>query len=335
VRWEAFSTEAEARERLRGELGMSMVLFGPDGVPACFSCVRSDDGAIILAAHGNNGETPDRDHVAEAVRAGDAPFVPPDRPPVVQWVLKRTMEASFTRRTVSFISSFPLPDTSLCYFDVAQHPGVRGFVAVTIDDAPCRFGQASSKVSDVGSLLKMYGARATFMVIGSFLEAHEADMVDLLRDGHELANHGMLDRAYHLDDAADFARAVDECSTRICRLQRAAGLDEGVRWFRAPHAKYTRSMESVLASRGLTNVMCDSYASCPVVQDGEYIGKFLAERARHGSIIVIHMPEHGFREWCLVGLRHLLAGLHKRGMQSVTVGELVGKAEGSACSDTE
>ena len=41
--------------------------------------------------------------------------------------------------------------------------------------------------------------------------------------------------------------------------------------------------------------MCDTYACCPVIQDGDFIGKFLAKQAEHGSIIVIHMPEHGFR----------------------------------------
>ena len=55
-------------------------------------------------------------------------------------------------------------------------------------------------------------------------------------------------------------------------------------------------MSEVLKDRRLTNVMCDTYACCPVIQDGDFIGSFLGKQAEHGSIIVIHMPEHGFRE---------------------------------------
>merc|ERR1712107_927423 len=86
--------------------------------------------------------------------------------------------------------------------------------------------------------------------------------------------------------------------------------------------KYTQAMEDVLTSRDLTNVMCDTYASCPVVQDGEFIGRFLAGRAQSGSIILLHTPERGLREWCFVGLELLLQGLAAKGLQVLTVGEL-------------
>ena len=86
--------------------------------------------------------------------------------------------------------------------------------------------------------------------------------------------------------------------------------------------------------------MCDTYACCPVIQDGDFIGKFLGQQAEHGSIIVIHMPEHGFRasgrlrlkafeaqEWCLRGIQELLAHLKSRGLKAVTVGHLAQLAE--------
>lgn len=33
---------------------------------------------------------------------------------------------------------------SLCYFDVDEHPGVKNYVALTIDDVPCRLGPKNS-----------------------------------------------------------------------------------------------------------------------------------------------------------------------------------------------
>jgi len=223
-----------------------------------------------------------------------------------------------------------LRNTSLCFYDVARYPVVQGHVALTIDDAPCRFARSNSRVKDVKDLLHEFGAKATFMLVGRFVDGHEEDLVELLKDGHEFGNHGMLDRAYHEDSNEEFAEAVDRCNGKINALQRLAGTEESVSWFRSPHGKYTVEMEGILKERGLTNVMTDTYASCPVVQDGEFIGNFLARNASHGSILLIHMPELGLREWCLEGLRILLEGLKRRNLKPITVGELAGLVESVA-----
>ena len=96
-------------------------------------------------------------------------------------------------------------------------------------------------MTDVLGLLHEFGAQATFMLIGKYAAGHEDDLVELLKGEHELGNHGMLDRPYHDASIEEFGRAVDECTERIRELQRAAGVSEGVRWFRAPHGKYTRN----------------------------------------------------------------------------------------------
>eukprot|EP00931_Biecheleriopsis_adriatica_P058465 TRINITY_DN34812_c0_g1_i1.p1 TRINITY_DN34812_c0_g1~~TRINITY_DN34812_c0_g1_i1.p1 ORF type:complete len:417 (-),score=71.95 TRINITY_DN34812_c0_g1_i1:79-1269(-) len=321
VHWQASPLEEEVRSLFAESRGASKVLFSNDGVPVEFSLVHGVDAAVILQAY-KTGATPAWEAAAESVSRGDEPYVPPHRSPVVQRLLQGAMQAAFNRKTVTFFSAQPLRNTSLCYFDIARHRSVRNYVALTFDDAPCRLGQANSRVPEVLAMLRAYDAHATFMMIGKYAAQHEEDLVDLLRSGHELGNHGMLDRSYHKDSLEEFAGAVDECNACIYDLQLKAGVTPAVRWFRAPHGKYNRTMESVLRTRGLTNVMCDTYASCPIVQDGEFIGSFLARRARHGSILLLHMPERGFRDWCLDGLRHLLEGLRARGLQAVTVSEL-------------
>lgn len=261
---------------------------------------------------------------------GEAPFLPPDRSVVWRGTLKMIWRMVASRSAVSYFGSGPLRHRSLCYFDPKHCPGVRGYVAITIDDAPCRLGNQNSMVPEVRALLHEHGAKATFMVMGRFIDGNESDLVDLLRDGHELGNHGLVDRPYHRDRPADFAQAVEECSGSIRTLQRLAQVEEVVRWFRAPHGKYTGEMAEVLVRQGLTNVMCDTYACCPVIQDGEYIGRFLSQRATDGSILLIHMPERGFREWCFPGLQHLLEGLQQRGFKAVTLSELARRASHTA-----
>ena len=70
--------------------------------------------------------------------------------------------------------------------------------------------------------------------------------MSLLREGHELGNHGLVDKSYANDSREDFAAALDECSSKIVNLQRSAGLSETVRWFRAPHGKLSAAIRREL-----------------------------------------------------------------------------------------
>jgi len=245
----------------------------------------------------------------------------------VRQALCLACKAAFFRASVSFFGASPWKHDSICYYDASVFPEVKGYVALTIDDAPNRLGREASMLPEVMELLRKHDASATFMVMGKFVEGNEADLVDLLRDGHELGNHGMVDRPYHKDSNSSFSEAVEECSCRIRALQREAQVMEDVRWFRAPHGKYTSEMSATLQQKGLTNVMCDTYACCPVIQDSNFIGGLLAERANHGSIILIHMPEKGFRDWCFVAMQRLLEDLNQRGLRVVTVSELARRAD--------
>jgi peptidoglycan/xylan/chitin deacetylase (PgdA/CDA1 family) len=214
-----------------------------------------------------------------------------------------------------------------------------GYVALSFDDAPCRFNdRGHSQMENVLDLLDKYDAKATFMVISSFLEnSHEADMIRLLKEGHELANHGVRDEA--MDKMATsvdvFLEALDECNTKITDLQKKADVsDIGVKWFRAPQSRYTKTMEEGLVARDMHNVMCDAYAACPIVEDGPWIASALSKQIRNGSIALLHMPEKmGFREHCLEALELLLEDLcKKRNFKVVTVGELQKLADEVAAS---
>lgn len=280
-----------------------------------------------------------------------------------QFFVQKSVDWFFHQETVRFFACQPYrysPRTIYRYpstVNESNKEGVvatdkpSGYIALTIDDAPCRVDdRESSKLSKVLDLLDKHNAKATFMVIQDFLtSAHEPDLVQLLQQGHEMANHGVEDASmtskkdYPTPD--DFAKAVQNGNERIKELQELATLalkndeesnnmtsriQQGVKWFRAPHGQYTKLMEQGLEKLGMYNVMCDAYAADPVVEDGEWIAKSLSQQAKDGSIILIHMPERGFREYCLKALELLLDDLCiRRGFQVVTVSELerISKAE--------
>jgi len=321
-------SEAEAREAYR-KASQSKVLFSPEGIPLQCQSATSDMAGLgvasaILFRQGTHLDMP----IAELIAAGKAPFVPPDRSIFRQRAMSVLVGTFFSRSTVSYCACISHPNRSLSHFDVKEFPGVKGYVALTIDDAPCMLGPENSMLPEVRALMHAHQVSATFMLMGGVVRGHEHELIGLLHDGHEFGNHGMVDRPYDGDSAEAFAAAVDGCSAQIASLQRAAGVvEEGTRWFRAPHGKFSPVMEQIIGERGLTNVMCDTFASCPVIQDGEFIGRSLAKSAQDGSIILIHMPSKGAREWCDTGLRHLLEGLRTRGLRAVSLRELAQRAE--------
>jgi len=226
---------------------------------------------------------------------------------------------------------------SLCFYDPAQHPGVKGLLALTLDDAPCsRRDGDFAMVVEIRELLREYEAQATFFCCTDYVAGHEEAMHDLLRDGHEVANHCPADRSYAGEGEEAFEAALLQ-SEGVCDGLRAVvagqagtaclGADTAsevlaARWFRAPHGRMSAPMKKVLDKHGFTNVLTDCYGNDPWIRDADYLAQAMLDRASCGSIAVIHMPERGFREYNLRALRIFLAGLRQREIQVVTLSTL-------------
>eukprot|EP00928_Gymnodinium_smaydae_P026680 TRINITY_DN20879_c0_g1_i2.p1 TRINITY_DN20879_c0_g1~~TRINITY_DN20879_c0_g1_i2.p1 ORF type:complete len:480 (+),score=124.14 TRINITY_DN20879_c0_g1_i2:180-1442(+) len=217
---------------------------------------------------------------------------------------------------------------SLCCFDEARHPNVAGHVALTIDDCPGRLGRKATLLPELRRLFRRHDARATLFVMSDYVRGHESELAKLCADGCELQNHGADDRSYYWDSEADF---------EACVKQSEAILDHfGVparRWYRAPKGMLSSTMREVLGRRGYQNVMFDRYALDTEVGDSEWIAERLLEGVASGSVLLVHLPERGFREWCLEALARLLKGLDERGLRAVTVSELAALAESQVVDD--
>ena len=219
-----------------------------------------------------------------------------------------------------FIISKLYPKSTICFFDVEDSPGVKGAVAFTIDDAFCgEDNPGGTMLPEVLDLLREYQAKATFFVAGTHCDVASRERIpDLLAAGHELANHSREDRPYNKESRQDFLKDLNATAQTI----REMGA-EPAPWYRAPHAKFSRAMQEVLAEKGLTHVMVDCFANDTAIPDADFIAQFVLSSVRDGSIVLIHMPEKKMREWNLQAMRDTLAGIRARGFDVVTVSELV------------
>jgi len=216
---------------------------------------------------------------------------------------------------------YAFPD-SLCYFCAEATPGVKGYVALTIDDVPARFGVEASYVGEVRQLLKRFGATATFFVMSDFVKGHERELGGLVADGSELQNHAQRDRNYYWDSEADFEAALLESQTVLDSFGPPSR-----RWFRAPKGLQSTAMKEVLQRHGYLNVMFDRYALDTEISDPSWIADSLLNNIESGSVLLIHIPERGFREWNLRALELLLEGLRLRNLRAVSVSDLANLAD--------
>ncbi len=248
-----------------------------------------------------------------------APRVPADVSRTQLWIHKAALNAATlagSRRVLRRL----FPEPTRCYYDVRQHPGVRGRVALTLDDAfmSATAGANACMLDSVQRLLRDHHAHATFFAMLDGCRAVRDEAVaSLLEDGHELGNHLVSDRPYHQDSERDFEDALVRTQEALTRFQGHAPV-----WFRAPHGKLSATMARVLSRHGLTHAMMDCYGNDPFVPDSRFLAEIMLRQATHGSILLLHMPERGYREWNLDALRGLLDGLSRRGLEVVTLSEL-------------
>ena len=213
-----------------------------------------------------------------------------------------------------FMADMVFPDNVISYLDVEDK-----IVAFTIDDGFCGRDNPNGDMTDeVVELLKKYNAKATFFTSGSHCDYTSYETIkNLLENGHEIANHSMYDFPYNKYSKDQFKSDFDSTYNRLIKYT-----DNIPKWYRAPHAKISKTMENFLDEEGYMHIMCDGFANDTSIPDAKWISSFILRKIKNGSIILIHMPEKGFREWNFEAMDLTLKGLKEQGYKIVTFSEL-------------
>ena len=198
----------------------------------------------------------------------------------------------------------------------------RDRVALTFDDGPHPVHTRA-----VLDLLDAAGQRATFFVIGARADGQEPLLAEMVRRGHQLANHSWAHA--HSTPFLPPAALAAELERAQALLGRAATSGSGAsRWFRAPVGILSpRVVEAAKRARlqlvGWTATARDGIGSATV----EKATRRLQRALKPGAILVLHdAAERGDRAPIAPEvLRRLLPELRARGLRSVTLDELTAK----------
>jgi len=189
-------------------------------------------------------------------------------------------------------------------------------IALTIDDAP------SSHTRDILAALEASHAHATFFVIGAQVSGREDILRDIVRAGHELANHGMRDEPARELGAQELEAQIKRVEDMIAEAYRAEGKTPPVgdkRYYRPGSGFFSDHVRDAVKKAGHRIVLGSIYPHDAQVSWWRANARHVLGMLSPGGIIICHDR----RSWTVPMLKRVLPEMGKRGYKAVTITKLL------------
>jgi peptidoglycan-N-acetylglucosamine deacetylase len=210
------------------------------------------------------------------------------------------------------------PGSNLFYPTITHGPRDAKRVALTFDDGP-----APDMTPEVLDVLAEYGVRATFFVIGKTLAAQPVLARRMVDEGHVVANHSWQhSRLQNFYFSKWHAREIAHGIHAIAAVTGSAPSS----LYRPPVGLKSWALGRVAWQHGLILVAWSLHSHDTRLPNPECIAQRVLKKVRGGDIVLLHdghdLPG-GRRPFCAAALRLILQGLRERGLECVTVPELL------------
>ena len=217
------------------------------------------------------------------------------------------------------------PSSSALYPTISHGPRNRARVALTFDDGPDP--EVTPFILDG---LAQLGARATFFVIGRHLDRHHRIAERIVAEGHELGNHSWTHS--HLQNFYSARRHASDID-RADELIRQIARDARPTLYRPPIGFKSPALARTAHARSLTIVAWSVHSRDTLSHSPPATADRVLSRVRAGDIVLMHDGhdrEGAHRTIAARALPAVLRGLGDRGLQPVTVSELLGRSGNAA-----
>lgn len=199
---------------------------------------------------------------------------------------------------------------------VTHGPRDRPQIALSFDDGP-----SVPHTAEVLDILAAQDVTATFFLIGASIAKHPEAAQAIVDAGHEIGNHSYTHKRMVLRSPWFVARELAQTDAAI----RGLGY-EGPIHFRAPYGNKLFVLPAYLAWEGRLSVMWSLAGDDDLAlqMDSERLAAQVVSRAQPGDILLLH-PMYRTRVGTRTALPGILAGLKARGLEIVTVSQLLGR----------
>lgn len=181
-------------------------------------------------------------------------------------------------------------------------------IALTFDDVP----YDNDSIHDILEILSEFKVVATFFCLGSHADKYVNTVTKILRNGHEIENHGMYDRMA--------ARLSEEVFTKDIEQTDKILSEYGVqtKFYRPGCGLFTPFILKKCTEMGKKVVLGDVYPHDPQIRSSYINKKFIESKITNGSIIILHD-----RRWTPALLKELIPLLVKEGYQFCRLDQLL------------
>ena len=208
-------------------------------------------------------------------------------------------------------------------------------VALTIDDAPCPQdpGDCGTKLvlEAIAKHNQQYShlepAKATFFIISSHLSPDSQIIAEIMAQGHEIANHGVIDETHAWLTPQQFELQLKEAHDRLLELTGS----EGIRWYRPGRGFYNQTMLKAIANLtaednyDLQLVLASMipFDTFEITNHPRLTAMYTKQMVFPGAILVFHANSLKVAKNTAIALASILKDLRQRGYRIVTVSELL------------
>ena len=214
------------------------------------------------------------------------------------------------------------PGSSLLYPTVTHGSREGCRVALSFDDGPDP--EVTPAVLDA---LAQYGARATFFTIARSLQAHPLLARRIAEEGHELGNHSWTHSRWQSffpvhRQVEEIARSAQAIATFTGSVSRSVAQP----LFRPPVGVKSPRLVQAARHLRLAVVAWSLHSQDTRTRDPQRLAQRVLKKIRPGDIVLLHdghdLPGR-HRPACAQALPQILQGLRDKGLQCVTVSELL------------
>lgn len=182
-------------------------------------------------------------------------------------------------------------------------------IALTFDDGPA--GKMTDKYLAV---LDEYDAKATFFLLGQWVNKYPEQAKNIAAAGHEVGSHSW---AHHNLPTKDKEFIKEDFAKAEKAFKSTFGYTPTL--FRPPYGATNSDMFSIAKGHGMLYVMWNNDEKDYLSKDADALAKSIIDSVSSGSVILMHEN----KKVTLAALPKIISGLQKKGYEFVTLSELI------------
>lgn len=183
-------------------------------------------------------------------------------------------------------------------------------IAITIDDVPYGSEKEILELLDDNDIKV-----SLFVIANKNAKKKENILVNAVKNGHQLCNHGTTDTMHALKSKEKLMEEIEICQKFIDGIYKKANVEiPKDKYYRPGCGYFTKEMISTIQEMGLKLVLGNVYSHDPQMPIGFINYLYIIKKLEGGDIIIVHD-----RPWTINLLEKLIPWIKKNNFNCVTL----------------